>query len=88
MVGVVFDWDDPDDAKGNTQRVRSHGGFAREFEEAPTLTAPGPHSRSSGRPLIDGRGVAGRRVIIVSRCERVWAITIRPITAYPPERLG
>ena len=90
MVGVVFDWDDPDDAKGNTQKVRSHGVSPEEFEEVYKSGRRWvAHSRSSGRPLIDGSTVAGRRVIIVFEYEDVDDMRIiRPITAYPPERLG
>ena len=68
MVGVVFDWDDPDDAKGNTQKVRSHGGLRPRNSRKSTSLDGGArvaHGRSSGRPLIDGSTVAGRRVIIV-----------------------
>jgi uncharacterized DUF497 family protein len=89
MIGVVFDWDDEDDAGGNTQKIRSHGVSPKEFEE---VYQSGERrvvlSRSSGRPLIDGSTAAGRRLIIVFEYEDVDDIRIiRPITAYPPERL-
>jgi uncharacterized DUF497 family protein len=89
MVGVLFGWDDEDDAGGNTQKIRSHGVSPEEFEE---VYESGQRwigqSRSSGRPLIDGSTVAGRRLIIVFEYGDVDDIRIvRPITEYPPERL-
>jgi len=88
MVGVLFDWDDEDDAGGNTQKVRSHGVSPEEFEEVyESRRRSIVHSRSSHRPLIDGSTAAGRRLIIVFEYEDVDDIRIiRPITAYPPER--
>ena len=89
MVGVVFDWDDEDDAGGNTQKIRSHGVSPEEFEKVyDSGQRRVVHSRSSGRPLVDGTTAAGRRLIIVFEYEDVDDIRIvRPITAYPPERL-
>jgi uncharacterized DUF497 family protein len=89
MVGVVFDWDDEDDAGGNTRKIRSHGVSPEEFEEVyETGRRWVGQSRSCGRPLIDGSTAAGRRLIIVFECEDVDDIRIiRPITAYSPERL-
>ncbi|HMF35291.1 MAG TPA: hypothetical protein VKF17_01575, partial [Isosphaeraceae bacterium] len=74
---------------GNTQKIRSHGVSPEEFEQ---VYESGRRwigqSRSSGRPLIDGSTASGRRLIIVFECEDVDDIRIvRPITAYPPERL-
>jgi uncharacterized DUF497 family protein len=88
MVGVVFDWDDEDDVGGNTQKIRSHGVSPEEFEEIyESRPRSIGHSRSSGRPLIDGSTAIGRRLIIVFEYEDVDDIRIvRPITAYPPER--
>lgn len=89
MVGVVFAWDDEDDAGGNTQKIRSHGVSPEEFEEVyESGRGSIVDSRSSRRPLIDGATAAGRRLIIVFEYEDVADIRIiRPVTAYPRERL-
>jgi uncharacterized DUF497 family protein len=81
---ALIDWDDADDAGGNTAHIAEHGLTSEEiertlFDEKTTFDV----SDSSGRPIAFGSTGTGRFIAIVFEVLNVAdPLVIRPITAY------
>ena len=81
---ALIDWDDPDDAEGNTTHIAEHDLTSDEVEstlrdEATTFDV----SRSSGRPIAFGFTDTGRFIAVVFEVMNLSdPLIIRPITAY------
>jgi hypothetical protein len=81
---ALVDWDDPDDADGNTAHIAEHDLTPPEveaalFDENTTFDL----SDSSGRPIAFGSTDTGRFIAIVFEVQNLSdPLIIRPITAY------
>jgi uncharacterized DUF497 family protein len=81
---ALTDWDEPDDADGNTAHIAEHGLTPDEvesalFDEQTTFDV----SDSSGRPIAFGVTNTGRFIVVVFEVLNVAdPLVIRPITAY------
>ena len=81
MPQFEFIWDD--EPGGNGDKCAQHGLTQDDVEYVfgrPTKKAT---SRSSGRPLWEGRLPDGRRVVVIF--EWIDDITVYPVTAFEPE---
>ncbi len=81
---AMVDWDEPDDARGNTAHIAEHGLTTQEVEfalidEHTTFDV----SDSSGRPIAFGVTGTGRFIAVVFELLSLAdPLIIRPITAY------
>ncbi len=81
---ALIDWDDPDDADGNTAHIAEHDQTPAElesalFDENTTFDL----SDSSGRAIAFGNTDTGRFVAVVFEVLNLSdPLIIRPITAY------
>jgi len=81
---ALIDWDDADDAGGNTAHIAEHDLTAAEvesalFDENTTFDL----SDSSGRPIAFGSTETGRFIAVVFEVLNLSdPLIIRPITAY------
>jgi uncharacterized DUF497 family protein len=81
---ALIDWDEPDDADGNSAHIAEHGLTPAEVESA--LFDDGTTfdvSDSSGRPIAFGMTATGRFIVVVFEVlNPADPLILRPITAY------
>jgi uncharacterized DUF497 family protein len=87
MEDALIDWDDPDDPLGNTAHIAEHGLSPEEVESV--LRSPDAiedSSDSSGRTILTGYALTGRRVCVAyDVLNPVDPLVIRPVTAFEPD---
>jgi len=84
MEAALVDWDDPDDADGNTAHVGEHGLTTNEVESV-LLNPNASHdvSSSSELPIVFGLTYTGVYIVVVYEVLNPEdPLILRPITAY------
>ncbi len=80
-------WSEDDDPNGNVAHILENSVTMDEVEEVLcSSSSMAGVSKSSGRPMVSGRTVCGRRLIVVYEVVEDDPRTIYHITAYEPKR--